>query len=39
MPLRDHFCPPISNHSSWEGFHGMWPATMVQELSTAGDGN
>jgi hypothetical protein len=33
MPLRDHFRPPIWNHSSWEGFHGMWPATMVVELS------
>jgi hypothetical protein len=32
MPLRDHFRPPIWNHSSWEGFHGMWPATMVQQL-------
>jgi hypothetical protein len=33
MPLRDHFRPPIWTRSSWEGFHGMWPATMVQELS------
>lgn len=33
MPLRDHFRPPVSKHSSWEGFHGMWPATMVQQLS------
>src|SRR2546423_14567201 len=33
MPLRDHFRPPISSHSSWEGFHGMWPATMVQQLA------
>jgi hypothetical protein len=32
MPLRDHFRPPISRHSSWEGFHGMWPATIVQQL-------
>ncbi len=32
MPLRDHFRPPISKRSSWEGFHGLWPATMVQEL-------
>ena len=32
MPLRDHFRPPIWNHSSWEGFHGMWPAIMVQQL-------
>jgi hypothetical protein len=33
MPLRDHFRPPIWTRSSWEGFHGGWPMTMVQELS------
>ncbi|MCB9941196.1 MAG: DUF4058 family protein [Planctomycetaceae bacterium] len=32
MPLHDHFRPPIWNKASWEGFHGMWPATMVQQL-------
>lgn len=32
MPLRDHFRPPIWNHGSWEGFHGMWPAVLVQQL-------
>ena len=32
MPLSDHFRPPIGNKSSWEGFHGMWPATIVQRL-------
>ena len=32
MALRDHFHPPISKRSSWEGFHGLWPATMVQQL-------
>ncbi len=32
MPLKDHFRPPIWNPSSWEGFHGMWPATIVQAL-------
>jgi hypothetical protein len=32
MPLRDHFRPPISNRSSWEGFHGGWPMTIVQHL-------
>lgn len=32
MPLRDHFRPPVSKRSSWEGFHGMWPAIMVQYL-------
>lgn len=33
MPLRDHFRPPIWNHSSWEGFHGGWPMTIVQQLT------
>ena len=32
MPLRDHFCPPVSKKASWEGFHGMWPASIVQQL-------
>jgi hypothetical protein len=33
MPLRDHFRPPVAKHSSWEGFHGFWPAAMVQKLA------
>ncbi len=33
MPLRDHFRPPISKHSSWEGFHGFWPAAIVLRLA------
>jgi hypothetical protein len=33
MPLRDHFRPPVWNKSSWEGFHGMWPAAMVMQLT------
>src|SRR5438876_11328973 len=33
MPLRDHFRPPVWTRSSWEGFHGMWPAMMVQRLA------
>lgn len=33
MPLRDHFRPPVSKRSSWEGFHGGWPMAMVQELA------
>jgi hypothetical protein len=33
MPLRDHFRPPVSKKASWEGFHGGWPMTMVQQLS------
>jgi hypothetical protein len=32
MPLRDHFRPPVSKRSSWEGFHGLWPGIIVQEL-------
>jgi hypothetical protein len=33
MPLRDHFHPPISKRSSWEGFHGGWPMRIVEELA------
>jgi hypothetical protein len=33
MPLRDHFRPPVWKKASWEGFHGMWPATMVLQLT------
>ncbi|MGO9917001.1 MAG: DUF4058 family protein [Isosphaeraceae bacterium] len=33
MPLRDHFRPPISKRSSWEGFHGLWPGIIVQQLA------
>ena len=32
MPLRDHFHPPVYKQASWEGFHGMWPASIVQQL-------
>src|SRR4051812_50181536 len=32
MPLRDHFRPPIDLITSWEGFHGQWPAVIVQQL-------
>jgi hypothetical protein len=31
VPLRDHFRPPVSRRSSWEGFHGGWPAVIVQK--------
>jgi hypothetical protein len=34
MPLRDHFRPPVSKQATWEGFHGMWPSTIVQHLRT-----
>jgi Protein of unknown function (DUF4058) len=33
MPLRDHFHPPVSKRSSWEGFHGLWPGMIVQQLA------
>ena len=32
MPLRDHFRPPTSKRATWEGFHAMWPTTIVQHL-------
>jgi hypothetical protein len=32
MPLRDHFRPPLDDQTSWEGFHGQWPAVIVQHL-------
>jgi hypothetical protein len=32
MPLRDHFHPPLERKRHWEGFHGQWPAVMVQYL-------
>ena len=32
MPLRDHFRPPLKTAASWEGFHGQWPAVIVQKL-------
>jgi hypothetical protein len=33
MALRDHFRPPVSKRASWEGFHGQWPAMIVQHLA------
>lgn len=35
MPLRDHFRPPVSKRSSWQGFHAMLPMAMVQQLAAA----
>lgn len=32
MPLRDHFRPPLSERTSWEGVHGGWPMVIVQQL-------
>src|SRR5262249_35532184 len=33
MPLRDHFSLPVSKRASSEGFHGQWPAIIVQHLN------
>ena len=33
MPLRDHFRPPLDKKTSWEGFHGAWPAVIVMSLN------
>jgi hypothetical protein len=33
MPLRDHFHPPLERRRHWEGFHGQWPAVIVQHLA------
>src|SRR5436190_2436665 len=33
MPLRDHFYPPLSRKTSWEGFHAAWPTMMVLQLN------
>jgi hypothetical protein len=32
MPLRDHFHAPLDKRRSWDELHGMWPATIVQQL-------
>jgi len=33
MPLHDQFRPPLIDFTSWEGFHGQWPAMIVIALS------
>ncbi len=33
MPLRDHFHPPVSRRSNWEGFHGLWPGEIAKHLN------
>src|SRR5437868_4719680 len=33
MPLRDHFHPPLDDQTSWDLFHGQWPAMIVQRLN------
>jgi hypothetical protein len=32
LPLRDHFRPPLDDRTSWDGFHGQWPAMIVMAL-------
>lgn len=32
MPLRDHFRALLDDITSWEQFHGQWPAVIVQHL-------
>ena len=33
MPLLDHFHPPVIERRSWEGFHGLWAAALVEQLN------
>src|SRR5205085_10904545 len=33
MPILDHFHHPISQRRSWEGFHGLWAAALVEALN------
>jgi Protein of unknown function (DUF4058) len=33
MPLHDHFHPPLSERRTWEGFHGLWAAALVEKLN------
>src|SRR5580693_467321 len=33
MALLDHFHPPVSERRSWEGFHGLWAAALVEKLN------
>lgn len=33
MPLLDHFHPPVSQRRSWEGFHSLWAAALVETLN------
>jgi hypothetical protein len=33
MPLLDHFHAPVSERRSWEGFHSLWAAAMVEQLN------
>lgn len=33
MPLLDHFHPPVSTRRTWDGFHGLWAAAIVEKLN------
>lgn len=33
MTLLDHFHPPVIERRSWEGFHGLWAAALVEQLN------
>jgi hypothetical protein len=33
MPLADHFHPPWSDYTPWEGFHSAWVNTIVRHLN------
>ena len=33
MPLLDHFHAPVSERRTWEGFHGLWVAALVEKLN------
>src|SRR5437667_7801954 len=33
MPLLDHFHPPVSERRTWEGFHSLWAAALVEKLN------
>jgi hypothetical protein len=33
MPLLDHFHAPLGERRSWEGFHGLWAAALVEKLN------
>lgn len=32
MPLHDHFRAPLDLQSTWQEFHGQWPANIVRQL-------
>ena len=34
MPLLDHFHPPVSERRTWEGFHSLWAAALVEKLNS-----